>query len=77
MEGGWGAIPVSGGSQGRRLACALLKQETTVRAQISNIAARAHVLCSKMLFQFVSIVFFPKMFEKLKRVDVKNTLLVI
>ena len=41
---------MSGGSQGGRLACALLKQETTVRAQISNNAARAHVLCSKMLF---------------------------
>ena len=38
---------MSGGSQRSRLACALLKQETTVRAQISNIAAGAHVLFSK------------------------------
>ena len=53
-------IVVSRGSQRGRLACALLKQERTVRAQISKIAARAHVLCSKMLFQFVSIDFFQK-----------------
>ena len=46
---------MSGGSQRGRLACALLKQETTVRAQISKIAARAHVLFSKMLFELVSI----------------------
>ena len=55
---------MSGGSQRGRLACALLKQETTVRAQISKIAARAHVLCSKMLFQFVSIAIFPKHVRK-------------
>ena len=50
---------MSRGSQGGRLACALLKQETTARAQISKNTARPHVMCSKMLFVFVSIAIFP------------------
>ena len=47
----------SGGSQGGRLACALLKQETRVRAQVPGIVARTRFFgCFlKMLFQFVSI----------------------
>ena len=45
------------------LACALLEQETTVRAQIPKIAARARVLCSKMLFELVSIEDFWENYE--------------
>ena len=37
------------------LACALLRQEITIQAQIPKNAARASVLCSNMLFEFVSI----------------------
>ena len=33
----------------------ILKQETTIHAHIPKIAARAHVLCSKMLFELVRI----------------------
>lgn len=65
-----------GSSQRGRLACALLKQGTTVQA--SKVASRAHVLWSKMLFEFVFIAQFPKKWSReMKRVDVKSTLLVI
>ncbi len=51
---------------------------STIREQISKNAARPHVMCSKMLFEFVSIANVPtKMLEQMKRVDVKSTLLVI
>ena len=52
---------MSRGSQRSRLACALLKQETTVRAQISNNAARAHVL---VLENAVLICFHCIFFQK-------------
>ena len=40
-----------------RLACALLKQEATVRAQIQKHIVGAHVLQPDSLFGFVAIVF--------------------
>ena len=48
-------IDMSGGSQRGCLACAFLKQETTNRAHILGNATRHRVLCSKMLFELLSI----------------------
>ena len=43
------------------LACALLRQETTIQAQVPTNAARARVLCSKMLFGLVCMQIFRKL----------------
>ena len=54
-------IDVSGGFQGVRLACALLKQEATARSQVPKIAVRVRVLSTKNLFELDSIA--EEMFE--------------
>ena len=53
-------IAVSQAPMTAPLACALLRQETIVRAQIPVIVARSRVLCSKLLFELVRIAFFRK-----------------
>ena len=57
---------MSGGSQGGRLACSLLKQETRVRAEVPGIVVRTpffllfFVACLKILFQFLFVSDFLK-----------------
>ena len=52
-------VDLFGGSKRGRLACAFLEREATARTQISQNAARAHLQCSKVLFEGVSIANVP------------------
>ena len=72
---------MSSGSQRRRLACALLEQETIARAR-NVIRIRVHGSGSEKLLgndrlSWLQLQLFQKMFEQMVRVAVKSTWSVI
>ena len=74
-------MPLPGGSLTAPLACALLKQETIVRAR-NVVRIRVHAsgfekLLGRGWLSWLRLQMFQRQFEKMGRADVKSTFLMI